>query len=259
MKYLLSILTSLVLFTSLSFAQVSSFPIGIATVTPTNPSCNNGNATLNTTNAQLFVCNNPTGSLSAGVWSGVGSHPSVTISTAALGTTLGVVRGSTVASYAGTITSGTLYSVRGDVSLHSGTTAGSGTYYAGTQGKAITSTGVVDIGSGYFAGVLGQVDVTGGTVTSGHVAPLIGNTFGFNSGTSTVLYNLYLEAAGGGVIQAQINTFGKATYWVDIQTNSHTPEANTSCTPSAVTGTTGGIHVIVDGVGRWIPLAATCT
>jgi hypothetical protein len=127
----------------------------------------------------------------------------------------------------------------------------------GAQGKVI-ATGTINNGSGYVTGTFGQLDVTGATITSGHVAALIGNIVGYSAGTSTVLNSLYLEAAGGGVINSHINTFGKATYWADIDTNVHSPEANTSCTPSAVTGATGGIKVRVDGVERWIPLAATC-
>jgi hypothetical protein len=155
-----------------------------------------------------------------------------------------------------TMTSGNLVGVRGAVTMPAASTV-SGGYLYGAQGKAITGTGTFS-GTDMF-GLYGQLDVTGGTVSGGHVAPLSGNIYGYNTGTSTVLNNLYLEAAGGGVINAQIQTFGKAVYWMDIQTNTHPIEANTTCTPSAVTGATGGIHVLVDGVARYIPLAATCS
>ena len=251
MRKLFIIVCLLLGFGATAFGQ-SDFPARLTSIAPAAAAaCNNGNLTFYTTTQALYVC-------SSNAWVNL-NKPSQTISTAAAGTTLGLVRGSIVESYAGTVSSGTLYAVRGDSTIGTGVTAGSGTYWAGTQGKAITGAGTVDTGSGYFTGVLGQLDVSGGTITSGHVAPIIGNTFGYNSGTSTVLTNLYLEAAGGGVINSQISTFGKATYWVNIETNVHTPEANTSCTPSAVTGATGGIHVIVDGTARWIPLAATCT
>lgn len=184
--------------------------------------------------------------------------PAITTSSSATPGTLKGITGQVTLTHSGTITSGTSMGVYGAVILSTGTTAGSGTYYYGVEGKATTGAGVVDTGSGYFTAVLGKVDVTGGTITSGHVAALIGNIFGYNSGTSTVLTNLYLEAAGGGVINSQINTFGKATYWANIQTNVQAAEANTTCTPSAVTGGTGGISVLVDGVQRFIPLAATC-
>jgi hypothetical protein len=181
-----------------------------------------------------------------------------TVSTVTTGTIRGIY-GKMTADYAGTVTSGNPVGVRGEFNLGASTTLGSGVYAYGVQGKVITNAGVVATSAGYVTGVLGQLDVSSGTITSGHVAPLIGNTYGYNAGTSTVLTNLYLEDAGGGVISSQINTFGKATYVLDISTNSHTPEANTTCTPSAVTGTTGGIHVRVDNVERWIPLAATCS
>jgi hypothetical protein len=133
----------------------------------------------------------------------------------------------------------------------------SGGYLWGAQGKIITGTATF---SGTDAiGVFGQLDVTGGTISGGHVSALGGNIFGYNSGTSTTLNTLYLEAAGGGVINSHIQVFGKATWVLDIQTNTHTAEANTTCTPSAVTGATGGIHVRIDGVDGWLPRAATCT
>lgn len=230
----------------------SEFPTHITdTVPAAAAACNEGNLTFYTTTQAMYVCH-------SNAWINL-NYTKQTISTAAGGTTLGLVRGSLTESYAGTVSSGTMYAVRGDVSIGTGVTGGSGTYWAGVQGKAITGAGTVNTGAGYFTGVFGQLDVSSGTITSGHVAAIVGNTYGYNSGTSTILNNLYLEAAGGGVINAQIQTFGKATYVFDIITNTHTPEANTTCTPSAVTGTTGGIHVNVDGVARWIPLAATCT
>jgi hypothetical protein len=156
-----------------------------------------------------------------------------------------------------TFTSGNLVGVRGAVTIAAGATV-SGGYLYGVQGKAITGTGIITAGN--LFGVFGQLDVSGATLTSpGHIAAISGNIYGYNSGTSTSLNLLYLEAAGGGILNSVYQSFGKATYVFDIQTNVHSSEANTSCTPSAVTGTTGGIHVIVDGVGRWIPLAATCT
>ena len=165
-----------------------------------------------------------------------------------------VIRGE-ITTYS-TFTSGNLVGVRGAVTMAAASTV-SGGYLYGTQGKLITGTATITAGNQF--GVFGQLDVTGATLTSpGHMAPLSGNTYGFNAGSSAYLNNLYLENAGGGVINSQIQTFGKSTYWADISTNAHAPEANTTCTPSAVTGATGGIQVLVDGVARWIPLAATC-
>jgi hypothetical protein len=110
-----------------------------------------------------------------------------------------------------------------------------------------------------LAGVYGQVDVTGGTLSGGNNAAVQANIYGANSSTWTNLNGVYIESAGGGIINAHIRMFGKASYVFDIETNVHSPEANTSCTPSAVTGATGGIKVLVDGTARWIPLAATCS
>jgi hypothetical protein len=155
-----------------------------------------------------------------------------------------------------TMTSGNLVGVRGAVTMPAASTVSGGFLY-GAQGKAITGTGTFSGTS--LAGIYGQLDVTGGTVSAGNVAAVQANIFGYNTGTSTIINSIYTEAAGGGIINAHIRMFGKATYVFDIETNVHTPEANTTCTPSAVTGATGGIKVLVDGVARYIPLAATCS
>jgi hypothetical protein len=154
------------------------------------------------------------------------------------------------------MTSGNLVGVRGAVTMATGSTI-SGAYLYGTQGKAVTGTGTFSGTS--LAGIYGQLDVTGGTVSAGNVGAVQANIYGYNSGTSTIINAIYTEAAGGGVISSHVRMFGKATYVFDIETNTYTPEANTTCTPSAVTGTTGGIKVRVDGTARWIPLAATCS
>jgi hypothetical protein len=110
-----------------------------------------------------------------------------------------------------------------------------------------------------MAGIYGQLDVTGGTVSAGNVGAVQANIYGLTSGTSTIINGIYVESAGGGVMSSQIRMFGKATYVFDIETNVHSTEASNTCTPSAVTGATGGIHVRIDGTAKWIPLAATCS
>lgn len=160
-----------------------------------------------------------------------------------------------IKTYAGAMTSGTLVAVRGAVTIPTGGSVASGVYLYGTQGKAITGTGTFAGTS--LAGLYGQLDVTGGTISAGHVAAVQANIYGANSGTIP-MEGIYIEHAGGAVINSFIQTFGKTTYVFDFSSNSHN-QMSTSCTPSAVTGTTGGLKVLVDGVVRWIPLAATCT
>jgi hypothetical protein len=174
-------------------------------------------------------------------------------STSAAPGTVRIIRGE--ATTAATMTSGNLVGVRGAVTMPTGG-AISGSYLYGVQGKIITGT-ATNSGTA-LAGVYGQIDVTGGTLSAGNNAAVQANIYGANSGAFTKLNSIYTESAGGGIINAHIRMFGKAAYVFDIETNVYTPEANTTCTPSAVTGGTGGIKVLVDGVARWIPLAATC-
>lgn len=181
------------------------------------------------------------------------------VSTAAAGSVLGAIRGQVNAVGAGSaITSGTLVGARGAVTVTNGVNVGSGVFLYGSQGKLITGTATIDVGSGFAVGLFGQLDVSGATLTSGHIAAVSGDIFGFNSGSNSYVDMVYVQAAGGGVINSMFKAFGKATYVFDIGTNVHT-QASTSCTPSAVTGATGGLKVNVDGTTRWIPLAATCT
>jgi len=174
-------------------------------------------------------------------------------STSATPGTVRIIRGE--ATTAATMTSGNLVGVRGAVTTPTGG-AISGSYLYGVQGKIIT--GTATIASTAIAGVYGQIDVTGGTLSGGNNAPLQANIFGANSGSFANLNGIYAEHAGGGIINSHIRMFGKADYVFDIETNVHGTEANTTCTPSSVTGATGGIKVLVDGVARYIPLAATC-
>jgi hypothetical protein len=155
-----------------------------------------------------------------------------------------------------TMTSGNLVGVRGAVTMPSSSTV-SGGYLYGAQGKVVTGTGTFSGTS--MAGIYGQLDVTGGTVSAGNVGAVQANIYGLTSGTSTIINGIYVESAGGGVMSSQIRMFGKATYVFDIETNVHSTEASNTCTPSAVTGATGGIHVRIDGTAKWIPLAATCS
>jgi len=107
------------------------------------------------------------------------------------------------------------------------------------------------------AGVYGQIDVSSGTLSGGNNAAVQANIYGANSSTWTYLNGIYVEHAGGGVINSFARFFGKSTYVFDFESNAHNQMSST-CTPSAVTGTTGGLKILVDGVVRWIPLAATC-
>ncbi len=150
-----------------------------------------------------------------------------------------------------TITSGTLVGVRGAATM-AGAASGA-TYMYGVQGKAITGanafTGTV------LAGLYGQIDVSGGTITSGHVAAIQANIYGANAGTIP-MEGIYIESAGGGVINSFLQCFGKSTYVFDFASNTHN-QMSTTGTPGAVTGGTGWLKVLVEGAVRYIPLASS--
>jgi hypothetical protein len=145
-------------------------------------------------------------------------------------------------------TSGTAIGVAGRIT--GGGTISAGSYVYGTQGKvtvgSYTSSGIV-------AGVYGQLDVTGSTISAGNIAPVQANIYGYNTGTSTVLTGLYVEHAGGGVIQSLARFFGKSTYVFDIASNTHVQMSTTGTV--GTTASKGWLKVLVEGAVRYIPLA----
>lgn len=144
------------------------------------------------------------------------------------------------------MTSGNLVGVRGSIT-QGGNIAGG--YLYGAQGKAIT--GAYTFSGTALAGLYGQIDVTGGTISAGHVAAVQANVYGANSG-SIPMTIIYAEHAGGGVIDSLIEVFGKSDYVFRISSNTHT---NVSTTGTAGSTTSKGwIKVIVDGAVRYIPL-----
>ena len=146
-----------------------------------------------------------------------------------------------------TMTSGNIVGVRGEVTM-AGATSGA-SYLYGAQGKAIT--GANAFTGTALAGMYGQIDVSGGTITSGHVAAIQANIYGANSGTIP-MEGIYVEHAGGGVINSLIQLFGKSTYVFDIASNTH-DNVSLTATLAAVTGK-GYIKVNIDGSTRYIPL-----
>jgi hypothetical protein len=146
-------------------------------------------------------------------------------------------------------TSGNLVGVRGDITLPSAA-AISGSYLYGVQGKIITGTGVFAGTSA--AGVYGQLDVTGGTISGGHVACLQANIFGANAG-GFAIEGIYIEHAGGGVINSFIQCFGKSDYVFDLASNTHVQMGTTGAASTAA----GWLKLKVEGVVRYINLLST--
>lgn len=147
--------------------------------------------------------------------------------------------------------SGNLVGVRGSVTMPN-SSAVTGGYLYGAQGKAITGTG--EFAGTALAGLYGQLDVTGGTITSGHVSPIQSNVYGANSGAYSAITGLYIEHAGGGVIDSLIEVFGKSDYVFRIASNTHT-QVSTSGTCTTPGQAHGWLKIIVDGAVRYIPLS----
>jgi hypothetical protein len=173
---------------------------------------------------------------------------SLTGGDAAPGTARAIIGAATTFS---TMTSGNIVGVRGEVNM-AGATSGT-SYLYGVQGKAIT--GANTFTGTALAGVYAQIDVSTGTITSGHVAALQANIYGANSGTIP-MEGIYIESAGGGVINSFMQCFGKSTYVFDFASNTHN-QMSTTGTPGAVTGGTGWLKVLVEGSVRYIPLASS--
>ena len=123
-------------------------------------------------------------------------------------------------------TSGTIVGTRGSLTLAA---SASGIYGYGVQGKLITGANTV---AGVLAGVYAQFDMTGGTLGAGNIACLQANIYGCNTGTVN-LNGVYVESAGGGVINAFLRCFGKSTYVFDFESNIHNQMSSTG-TPGSV-------------------------
>uniref|UniRef100_A0A6M3XTP7 Uncharacterized protein n=1 Tax=viral metagenome TaxID=1070528 RepID=A0A6M3XTP7_9ZZZZ len=187
----------------------------------------------------------PTGSCTTGI--SITNAPSTlayTSASATPGTVRTLVGDMTTYS---SMSSGNLVGIRGTVTMAGNNTGG---YLYGAQGKAIT--GAYSFAGTVLAGLYGQIDVSGGTITSGHVAAIQANIYGANSG-SIPMEGIYIESAGGGVINSFIQCFGKSDYVFDVASNTHVQMSTTGTVGS--TASKGWLKVLVEGSVRYIPLA----
>jgi hypothetical protein len=137
------------------------------------------------------------------------------------------------------------------------TSASSGFMY-GAQGKFVGDGATVDIGSGYATGVLGQLSLTGATVTSGHVAALIANVG--PAAPSSALVDLIYAENEQGPINSVLKSIANTTYVFDVAAADGTGAAAMSTTGTAgATATKGWLKVHVNGVVRYIPLTDSVT
>jgi hypothetical protein len=159
---------------------------------------------------------------------------------------------------AATMTSGTIIGTRGEVDIpNSGNLGGGAQNYAyGTQGKIVSGTGTtIDVGSGHVAGVLGQLDISGATTTSGHIAPVI-SSIQDSSGTARPAVNGFyaeLPAFGSGALMHSVlQGVGAANYGIDL--GGIGGMTKLIAMPSSVAGAANGsgadvyIEVLINGV-----------
>lgn len=145
------------------------------------------------------------------------------------------------------MTSGNLVGVRGEITL--GGNASGTAYLYGTQGKIITGSNTIDVGSSYVAAVFAQYDATGATITSGYNCAVAADIFGVSSGTKAIDM-FYGQHADGGTINAYLRAYGKATTVFEFDTNGGAQAGTTESTATAA----GFLKVIVDGATRYIQL-----
>ncbi|HEX9138059.1 MAG TPA: hypothetical protein VF905_14135, partial [Nitrospirota bacterium] len=96
---------------------------------------------------------------------------------------------------------------------------GNPAYIYGTQGKLITNAYAVAIGSGHACGVMAQLDCSGGTLTSGHIACLICSVQDSTNTSIRSMSGIYIEAptyGSGGGISAAIAVTGSLSNFLDI-------------------------------------------
>ncbi len=148
-----------------------------------------------------------------------------------------------------------IVAMKGGVKLNSGSTLTSGFLY-GAEGK-LTVNGVLNNGSGYATGLLGQMDLNGATVTSGHVAALIVNIQ--NPIASSLVNGIYVESSGPAAINAILQSIGNSNFVVDLSPDSGTSACINTTGTAGSTSTKGWLKIQVNpgtgAVTRYIPLS----
>ena len=172
-------------------------------------------------------------------------------STAAV-TAPGSVRGvvSAMTTTAGAVTSGTLAAIRGIVTYLTQTLTNVFTY--GVQGKLVGAGATIDAGSSHVCGVLAQMDLSGTTVSSGHIAPLI--VSGQTLPASAYVNMVYFESGGNKINAAEQFNVAANFLW-DIN---NFESCGIITTPSGAThsGNLRTIKVQIDGATYYILAAA---
>jgi len=172
-----------------------------------------------------------------------------TLSTAAPVTTR-PVQGTVTLNYQGSVNiaaNGSAAGVRGVDYLSPGTTLVTGFLY-GTEGKVYVQ-GTLNNGSGFTAGIFGQIDTSSATAThtTGYLAPIMGD-FGATSNLATDANANMITVLNTTqcTIHAVQTSIVKASYWQDIQ------EINANNFLAATSGSVTNV-----GTKGWIKISIT--
>jgi hypothetical protein len=119
-----------------------------------------------------------------------------------------------------TNTSLTASGTRGEVSLPNSASMSTGTFAYGAQGKLSCGAGTtIAAGSGHVCGTMGQIDISGATTTSGHIACLIASIQDTTNSARPAVDGIYVElpAYGSGAkMNSVLKGFGGCSTIIDV-------------------------------------------
>ena len=147
-------------------------------------------------------------------------------------------------------TGGNLVGLRGSVTVASGNTAGTDVFLYGVQGKCIID-GVMNAGSGWITGALGQLDISSATLTAGNLSCLWGDAGSTGPNMTASNFDLLrLTNSTATTGNSHLFTYGKATMWADINDN------GAGFVTTAGSGTVGAnpvkIKCTINGVTKYL-------
>lgn len=163
--------------------------------------------------------------------------------------------------YAGSVTTGNnnVTAIRGNANLGASATLTAG-YLYGSQGK-LTVAGTLN-GTAWVSGLMGQTDISAGTLTAGsHLTPIWSDAGATGPAvTCSFCSSLVLTNTTSTTFGSLIYGYTKASYVFDFTGNGTAFALSTSGTSAGNCAQTGGIvaakamPVKIDGTDYWIPL-----
>ena len=118
------------------------------------------------------------------------------------------------------MSSGNLVGVRGEVTVAPSCAVSGSSFIYGTQGKLILGASAeLDIGSAHACGVYGQLDISAGTCTAGHIACIIASIQDSSNTARAVVDGIYVECpqyGSGGEVNSVLKGFGSVAVGIDL-------------------------------------------